>query len=149
PGCRKTVYMKYLCPSDAKYNHADIMPDALFDPPQPEGDLITVDDINPVAFTSVMRISEQFRIYTLGWSLLYQDATEDRTYQTIVFLSTTCPRCADVPGLDFVSGGGDGTLAAVALKTVDRLESPPSSMTTGAATGNYIMAYFNEGPLLI
>lgn len=148
PGCRKTLYMKYLCPSDRKYNHADILPEATFDPLQPEGDLISVDDINPVAFTSIVRISEQFRIYELGWEIVYTDNTPNMEYGAVAFLTADCPGCADVPGLAFVAGGGDGTAAAEAIKTDDRF-STQAAMSTGAAIGQFVSAYYNDGSLIV
>jgi hypothetical protein len=149
PGCRKTAYIRYLCPTDRKYNYSDVLPDALFDPPQPAGDLITVDDVNPVSFTSVMRISEQFRIYELGYDLAYSDATVSLKFTSVAFLTADCPTCSDIPGLGFVVGGGDGAAAFYAKETDDRWATAPSALAVGAGVADYVNAWYNDGSLLI
>lgn len=145
PGCRKTFYMKYLCPEDRRYNHIDIMPDALLDPVQPEGDLITVDDESTIAYTSTLRISEQVRLWQLGFSPIY-DSTA--AYHDIAFATADCPTCADVPGLGMFAVGGDGVAVPEVRITDDRFESSTTS-ATGAAATDIATAVYSDGGLVL
>lgn len=149
PGCRKQVFSKYLCPADAQFNHADIMKDVLFDPLQPAGALITIQDINPVDFTSVIRVSEQVRQFSLVWSPVFTDVTVAMEYHAIGFLVSDCAGCDDIPGESFIFGGGDSTAVASNRRTTDRFGTAPATITDGSTAGNLMTALFVEGNLVI
>src|SRR5689334_3619106 len=58
-GCKKTFFMKYLCPEDRRYNHADVFPDASMDEPVEAGDLITIDDATILSSTAALTVAEK------------------------------------------------------------------------------------------
>lgn len=149
PGCRKQVYSKYLCPADAQFNHVDIMKDVLFDPLQPAGALITIQDINPVDFTSVIRVSEQVRQFSLQWSPIFTDATSNMEYHAVGFIVADCADCDDIPGESFILGGGDGTAIPSNRRTTDRFGSAPATIVDGGTAANFLTALFVEGSLVI
>jgi len=150
PGCRKEVYAKYLCPADKQFNHADILKSALFDPPQPAGAIIAIADINPVDYTSVIRISEQVRQFELGWTNVFTETiVPDMEYHAIGFLSADCAGCEEVPGQTFVMAGGDGVAIPSLRKTTDRFGSVPTTLVDAGTIAQFGEVLFTEGNLII
>ncbi len=147
PNNRNTFYLKYLCASDRRFNHAYALPDATLDSPQPEGDLITIDQENAVTETSTLRTGEQVKVWALGYSLAYTDSSADPLYAA-AFKTFDCPSEDDVPGLDVLAGGGDGTAAPLALSTDDRFESV-TNPTTGIGTAKVITDIYTDGDIVV
>lgn len=149
-GCRKTFYMKYLCPDDTRFEHVEIMPDGLLDPPQEEGDLITVDEENIIGMTSTLNVTERIRAWNLGWDLIFTDG-DGSPLNGVGFTTADCPTCADVPGLGLIAAGGVGGAedAVVALLTDDRFASTPTAMTTGIADGNVVKTVYTDGATVL
>lgn len=146
-GCRSTFYMKYLCPADVRLEHAEILPDALLDPVQPEGDLILTEEEAVVAYTSTLRISEQRRLWGLGYSKIFTEAADTPLY-SVDFATADCPTCSDVPGLGFFVGGGDGVAVPLVLGTEDRF-ADTDTLVTGGAAAQIATATENDGALLL
>lgn len=147
PGCRKTFFMQYLCPSDRRYSHVEILPDAVLDPPVPEGDLITVDDVSPITYTSTLNIPKQDRLYLLGYEKIHT-VSGSKSLAAIRFMTAECGTCADVPGLGLFATGGDGSAAATNVLTDNRFSDAASTPTAGG-TGNYGTSVFTDGSLIV
>jgi hypothetical protein len=145
-GCEKTFYMKYLCPDDRRYNHVEIMPDALLDPAVPEGDLITVDEESIITSTSTIRISEQFRLWAVGLQPIYDIGTAE--LHTIEFTTADCPSCTDVVGLGMITMGGDGIAVPEAELTDDRFATQ-TTLTTGGGAADYAVGLWTEGAIVL
>lgn len=144
-GCRSTFYMKYLCPEDRRFNHAEIFPDALLDAPVEAGDLITIDDATVLSATSNMTVSDKERLWALGWEKVF-DGTDK--FDAVAFQSVNCPGCADAPGLSLFAAGGNSTLAPTVTDTDDRFASI-ASRVTGATAGDNVMALATRGNVVV
>ncbi len=144
-GCRSTFYMKYLCPADRRYNHAEIFPDALLDAPVEAGDLITIDDATVLSATSNMTVSDKERLWALGWEKVYDGADK---FDAVAFQSVNCPGCADAPGLSLFAAGGNGSIAPTVTDTDDRFASVVARVT-GATAGDNVMALATRGNVVV
>lgn len=145
PGCRNTYFLKYLCSADRRYSHVHILPDATLSPPIEEGDIITIDDTNLIAFTSTLESPRKDTLFVLQYEKLYTET--DKQLYGVRFTTAECPSCADVPGLGLISVGGDGTAAASNLITDDRFTSV--TKPTAGGTGNYGTSVYQEGSLVV
>lgn len=145
PGCRNTFFLKYLCPSDARYSHVLIYQDGVLSPPVEEGDVITVDDATMISHTSTLECPKKETLFKLAYEKLFTEA--DKTLNAVVFTTAQCPSCADVPGLGLIAVGGDGTAAASNLITDDRFTSV--TRLTGGGSGNYGTDVFQDGSLVV
>lgn len=144
-GCRTTFFMKYLCPEDRRFNHAEIFPDALLDAPVEAGDLVTIDDATILSATSNMTVTDKERLWALGWEKVADIAGK---FDVVAFQSVDCPGCADAPGLSLLAGGGDGTAAPTVSDTDDRFATV-AARTTGATAGDNVMALATRGNIAI
>lgn len=144
-GCRKTFFMKYLCPEDRRYNHVDVFPDAVMDEPVEEGDLITIDDTVTLSSTSNITVTEKLRLWQLGFELVYDAAA---AYRAVAFQSVDCPGCGDATGLAMFAGGGDGTAIPLLTDTDDRFSSV-TARTTGGALTEHVKAIATKGDIVV
>lgn len=145
PGCRNTYILKYLCPSDDRFSHVHIYPDATLSPPVEEGDIVTIDDTNMITHTSTLESPKKETLFKLAYEKLYTET--DKMLQAVTFTTAECPSCADVPGLGLIAVGGDGTAAASNLITDDRFTS--TTKPTAGGTGNYGTDVFQDGSLVV
>lgn len=144
-GCRKTFYTKYLCPTDSRFNHADIMPDAVLDPIQPDGDVITVDDTNLIQYTTTINTPEQIRLWAIEYGLVYTPGTSNQIH-AVAFATEDCPTCADVAGFGLFAVGGNGT-TSLDISTDDRFATT-TAMTIAGAT-DYTTGVYTDGSLVV
>lgn len=144
-GCRKTFFMKYLCPADRRYEHVNILPDGVLSPPVPEGDVITVDDTTLITSSSTLETPKQETLFRLGYNKIYTLAA--KSFSAVRFTTDDCPTCADVPGLGLIAVGGNGTLAPVNLVTEDRFSTVVLPVA-GLAT-HYGTCVFTDGALVV
>lgn len=146
-GCRSTFYMVYACPEDYRIEHAQILPDALIDPLQPEGDVILTEEDALIKHTSTLRIADEYRLWNLGFSKLYTEgAAVD--FNAIAPLTVDCPDCADIPGLSFLAVGGDGTAVPLLEKTDDRFATQ-DTLVSGAAAAQRGTAVAQDGSVIV
>lgn len=146
-GCRSTFYMVYACPEDSRLEHAQILPDALIDPIQPEGDIVLTEEDALIKYTTTLRIPDETRLWNLGFSKIYTEgAAVD--FNAVTALSVDCPDCADVPGLSFIAVGGDGIAVPLNEKTDDRFATQ-DTLVTGAAATQRSTSVAQEGAVVV
>jgi hypothetical protein len=148
--CRRTFFMKYLCSSEARFNHADIFPDGLLDEPVEEGDLITVDDENVISSTSVLTVTEKLRLWAQGYEIIYTNAdTPIVQLFSSAFTTVDCPGCDEGVGLGIIVGGGDGTAAPEGFLTDDRFGSAPTGLPIGGTLTDFAYALATKGDVIV
>jgi hypothetical protein len=148
--CRRTFYMKYLCPAETRYNHADIFPDGLLDEPVEEGDLVTIDDENIISSTSVLTISEKLRLWAQGYEIIYTNGeTPVQQLYASAFMTVDCPGCNEGIALDIVVTGGDGTAVPEGLLTDDRFGSAPTTLTIGGTATDFAYAVATRDDVIV
>lgn len=147
-GCTTDFFLKYMCPEDRQFNHADILPDATLNPAIEAEDVITTgEDTNIITFQSELQIPEKLRQWLLGFEVIY-DAGGTVAYNDIAIMTEDCAGCNFVAGQGVVAAGGDGTAAAAITRTDDRFSSVTALTGAGALT-DIAQALYTEGDMII
>ena len=140
-GCVNTFFKKYICPSDAQYNHWDIYEDGVLNPAVATSDIITAnEDQNLLEFSADLQVSGEVRGWGLAWHNAYDAAV---VLNGVTFQSEDCPGCGSNTGLGLLAAGGDAIAAPTIVETPDRFNTVTNPTVGIAAEVGY--AVYNDG----
>lgn len=145
--CQTTFFMIYLCPPDAIYAHAYILPESFLNPPIEAEDFITTgEETNILTMTSELQTPGRLALYGLQYNIVYDAGV---ALNDLAFTVEDCRGCLESGvAQKMLALGGDGAAIPLVINTEDRFSSI-QTYTSGSVATNVGLAGYRKDDFIL